>query len=129
MAELFRRRFSIWILKALATGILCHSLDFNSLCMIQEYLSNTFELSTNWLAGSNFWGKAILQNGWIILSHLLYFNFKSFLGLKSVQFIRFECALHGSRLLFSESWNIYKLKIGGGPNLWGEPILQNASII
>ena len=32
------------------------------------------------------------------------------------------------RSTFQESWNLYKLK-SGGPNFWGEPILQNVWII
>ena len=60
--------------------------------------------------GPNFWGEPILQNVWIIWSPLLYFNFKSFLDPNSLSFIRFQCILHDSGVLFSESWNVYKLK-------------------
>ena len=62
--------------------------------------------------GSNFWGEPILQNIWIICSPLLYFDFKSFLDPNSSSFIRFQCILHDSGVLFSESWNFYKLKKG-----------------
>ena len=62
--------------------------------------------------GPNFWGEPILQNVWIIWSPLLYFNFKSFLDPNWSSFIRFQCILHDSGVLFSESWNIYKLKSG-----------------
>ena len=62
--------------------------------------------------GPNFWGEPILQNVWIIWSPLLYFNFKSFLDPNSSSFIRFQCILHDSGVLFSESWNFYKLKRG-----------------
>ena len=62
--------------------------------------------------GSNFWGEPILQNIWIICSPLLYFDFKSFLDPNSSSFIRFQCILHDSGVLFSESWNFYKLKRG-----------------
>ena len=62
--------------------------------------------------GPNFWGEPILQNVWIIWSPLLYFNFKSFLDPNSLSFIRFQCILHDSGVLFSESWNVYKLKRG-----------------
>ena len=83
--------------------------------------------------GANFWGEPILQNVWIIWSPLLYFNFKSFLDPNSSSFIRFQCILHDSGVLFSESWNFYKLKkgdlISGGnqfcrkSELFGPPLL------
>ena len=66
----------------------------------------------------NFWGEPILQNVWIIWSPLLYFNFKSFMDPNSSSFIRFQCILYDWGVLFSESWNFYKLKkvdlISGG---------------
>ena len=62
--------------------------------------------------GPNFWGEPILQNVWIIWSPLLFFNFKSFVDPNSLSFIRFQCILHDSGVLFSESWNFYKLKRG-----------------
>ena len=62
--------------------------------------------------GPNFLGESILQKVWIIWSPLLYFNFKSFLDPNSLSFIRFQCILHDSGVLFSESWNFYKLKKG-----------------
>ena len=61
--------------------------------------------------GANFWREPILQKVWIILSPLLYLNFKSFLDPNSLSFIRFQCILHDSEVLFSESLNIYKIKI------------------
>ena len=57
-----------------------------------------------------FWGEPILQKVWNIWSSLLYFNFKSFTGPNSSSFIRFQCNLHDSGVLLSESWNFYKLK-------------------
>ena len=60
--------------------------------------------------GPNFWGEPILQKVWIIWSHLLYFNFKSFKYSISSSFIRFQCILHDSGILLSESWNLYKFK-------------------
>ena len=69
----------------------------------------------------NFWGDLILLKVWIIWSPLLYFNFKSFLDPNWSSFIRFQCILHDSGVLFSESWNVYKLKkgdlISGGTNI------------
>ena len=62
--------------------------------------------------GPNFWGEPILQKVWIIWSPLLYLNFKSFVDPDSSSFIRFQCILHDSGVLFSESWNFYKLKTG-----------------
>ena len=63
-------------------------------------------------AGPNFWREPILQKVRIIWSLLLYFNFKSFTDPTSSSFIRFQCILHNSGVLFSESWDFYKLKRG-----------------
>ena len=62
--------------------------------------------------GPNFWGEQILKEVWIIWSPLLYLNFKSSVDSNSSSFIRFQCILHDSALLFSESWNFYKIKMG-----------------
>ena len=64
--------------------------------------------------GPNFWGGGgpILQNVWIIWSPLLFFNLKSFLDPNYWSLIRFQSILHESGRLFSESWNLYKLKRG-----------------
>ena len=62
--------------------------------------------------GPNFWGEPILQNVWIIWSPLLYFNFKSFLDPNSLSFIRFQCILHDSGVLFSKPRNFNKFKRG-----------------
>ena len=45
--ELFGPTFCISISKALRTQIHCHSLDFNAFCMLQEYLYQSLEISTN----------------------------------------------------------------------------------
>ena len=78
--------------------------------------------------GPNFWGEPILQNVWITWSTLPYFSFKSFMDPNFLSFIRFQCILHDSGILFSESWNFHKLKRGDliSP---GEPILQKVWII
>ena len=60
--------------------------------------------------GLNFWGEPILQKVWIIWSSLQYFNFKSFIDPNSSSFIRFQCIVHDSGLLFWESSNFHKLK-------------------
>ena len=73
-------------------------------------------------------GEPILQKVWIIWSPLLYFNFKGFLEPNSLSFITFQCILHDSGVLFSESWNFYKLK-RGRPNFWWKSILQKVWII
>ena len=80
----------------------------------------------------NFLGEPILQKVWVTWSPILYFNFKSFMEPSSLSFIRFQCILHGSRVLFLEPWDFHKLKCGrggGGPNFWGEAILQKVWII
>ena len=87
--------------------------------------------------GSNLLGAPILQKVWIISatppprpSSLLYFNFKIFKEPNSLSFIRFQCTLHDSGVLFSESLNFSNLRGGGGgPNYWREEILQNKSVI
>ena len=58
---------------------------------------------------------------------LCLFNFKSFKYRLSLSFIRFQCVLHDSAVLFSESWNFHKLKRGRS-HFWGEPILQKVWI-
>ena len=60
----------------------------------------------------NFSGELILQKVWIIWSTLLYFNFKSFTDPKSSSFIRYQCLLHYSGVLFWASLNFYKEKWG-----------------
>ena len=60
----------------------------------------------------NFWGKPILSKVWFIWSPLLYLNFKSFMDPNSSSFIRFQCILRESQVLFWESRNFYKLKTG-----------------
>ena len=62
--------------------------------------------------GPNFLGEPIFHKVWIIWSLLLYFNFKSFMDTISSSFIIFQCILHHSEVLFSESWNFCKLKRG-----------------
>ena len=62
--------------------------------------------------GPNFWEEPILLNVWIIWSPLLYFNYKSFLYRNFLSLIRFQFILHDSGVLFSGSWNVYKLKGG-----------------
>ena len=62
--------------------------------------------------GSNFWEEPVLQNVWIIWSHLLYFNFKSFPDPSSSWFIRFQSVLYDSGVLLSGFSNFYKLKRG-----------------
>ena len=78
--------------------------------------------------GHNFLVEPILKKVWIIWSPLLYFNFKSFMEPNSSSLVRFQCILHDSGVLFSESWNFYKLK-RGAPNFWGKQILQKVWII
>ena len=77
--------------------------------------------------------KPILQKVWIIWPRLLYFNFRSLTDPDCSSFIRFQCILYDSIVIFSESWNIYKSKRGdldsGGNEvcrkfeLFGPPLL------
>ena len=76
----------------------------------------------------NFKGEPILEKVWIIGSSLLYFNFKSFMDQNFLSFSRFQCILYDLVVVFSDSWNFYKLKMGG-PNWWGYSILHKVWII
>ena len=109
---LFGSRFCILVLKVLFTQIYRHSLDFNAFCMFNTTFLRVLKFLQIKEGGPNFWVEPILQKVWIIWSPLLYFNFKSFLDPNSSSFIRFQCILHDSGVLFSESWNFYKLKKG-----------------
>ena len=62
--------------------------------------------------GPNFSGEPIFQTVWIIWSPLQYLKFKSFVDPNLWSFIRFQCILYDWGVLFSESWNSYKLKRG-----------------
>ena len=57
-------------------------------------------------------GEPIFQKLWIILSPLAYLNFKSFMDRNPSSFIRFQCILHDSAVLFSESCSFYKWMVG-----------------
>ena len=70
--------------------------------------------------GPNFSGEPILQKVRVIWSPLLCFNFKSFRDSNSLSFSRFQCIVHDSGALFSESWNIYKLKRGDLISGWNQ---------
>ena len=75
-----------------------------------------------------FWADPILQNRWIICYTLLYFNFSNSKEPNSLSFIRFQCILHDSAVLFSRLSNFLKLRRGGLISL-GEAILQNGRIL
>ena len=109
-SELFRPPF--WAKFFVIHYILMHSSWFRS------YFWRVLKFLEIKEGRSKTWVETILQEVWIIWSLLHYFNFKSFLGPNSSQFIRFQCILHDSGVLFSESWNFYKLKrrelISGG---------------
>ena len=68
-----------------------------------------------------------MQKVWIIWYPLLYFNFKGLMDKISASFIRFHCIPHDSGVIFSESWNFYKLKtvdlISGGNQFWRKWII------
>ena len=86
--------------------------------------SNFLKLKRGYLIS---WGEPIVQNGWIIGSHLVYFNFKNFRDPNSSSSSRFQCILHDSAVPFSIFSNFLKLKRGDLIS-WGEPILQNAEL-
>ena len=70
--------------------------------------------------GPNFSGEPILQKVRVIWSPHLCFNFKSFRDSNSLSFSRFQCIVHDLGALFSESWNIYKLKRGDLISGWNQ---------
>ena len=78
--------------------------------------------------GHNFWGEPILQNVWIIWCALLLFNFKSFMEQNSSPFIREQCILHDSGVVFSESWNFYKLQTGGPIISWWNQFCRKSEL-
>ena len=75
----------------------------------------------------NFWRWPILQNVWILWCPLLYFNFKSFMETTFSSFIRFQCILHDSGVLFSEFWNFYKFKMGD-LIFWGNQFCRKSEL-
>ena len=121
--ESFGPPLSIWILKVSRTQFLGHSLDFNAFCMIQE-TSDFWSFSKLKWGDLISWGEPVLQSGWIIWSPLLHLNLKSFKDPNSSLFIRFQCILHGSGVLFSEFLNFQEIKRGDLIS-WGEPVQQN----
>ena len=90
-------------------------------------------LQNNWIAwieGAWFLGRnqALLKNSWIIWSPLLYLYFKTFKDPNSSSFIRFPCVLYDSEDFFVSFLKFLQIK-EGGPNFWGEQILQKVWII
>ena len=111
MSQLFGSPFCILILKALSTisspFVRFQCILHDSGVLFSEYW-NFYKLKRGDLisAGNQFYR---MSN---YLVPLLYFNFKSFLDPNSLSFIVFQCILHYSGVLFSESSNFYKLKRG-----------------
>ena len=62
--------------------------------------------------GPNFWGGTNFAESLNYLVPLQYLNFKRFMDPNFLSFIRSQCILHDSGVLFSESWNFNKLKSG-----------------
>ena len=93
--------------------------------VLLSVFSNFLKLKRGYLISS---GEPIVQNGWIIGSHLVYFNFKNLRDPNSSSSSRFQCILHDSAVPFSIFSNFLKLK-SGDLIYWGEPILQNSWII
>ena len=72
--------------------------------------SNLYKLKSGDLISGR--GGPIFQNAWIIWSPLLYLSLKSAMDQNSSSFITFQSILHEWGILFSESWDFYKLKRG-----------------
>ena len=102
MSQIFGLSFCISILKVLWTQILFHSLDFS-------HFRSTFLRVLKFLqikdGRPNIWWEPILQHVLIIWSPFSYFNLRSSMNPISSSFIRFQCFLHDSEVLFPESWN------------------------
>ena len=58
------------------------------------------------------WGTQFCKNSKLFSLPLLYFNFKTFMDPNPLSFIVSQCILPYSGVLFSKSWNFYKLKRG-----------------
>ena len=82
--------------KSFKCEILRHSLDFNSFCLIQEYWSQTFEISTNYRGVIKFAGENNSAESLNYLVFILCLNFKTFKDPNSWLCIRFQCVLHDS---------------------------------
>ena len=84
------------------------------------------QVKEGWL---NFLAKPILQKVWIIWSPLLYFNLKILKEPNSASFIRFQYMLDDSGVLFSDSWNFYKLKEGDlKESFWGNQFCKMSEL-
>ena len=96
-----------------------HFMDPNrsSFIKIPCILHDSEVLFSEFLKRTNFaivFSPEIVQNHWIVWSPIVYFNFKSFKDPNSPSwsFIRFQCILQDSGVLFSEFWYFYILKRG-----------------
>ena len=132
MAELLRSLFLCFNLKSFKDPNSLSFIRFHCILHDLVVLFSLLKFLQIKEGAPNFLGGTILQNGGIIWSTLLYFNFKSFKNPNSSSFIRFHCILHDSGEPFSDFSSFYKLKRGGGGGgliSWGEAILQNGWII
>ena len=92
-----------------------HSLSFIT-SMHSAWFRSTFHRVLKYLqikeGGLNLWGEATLQKVWIILSPLLYFNFKSFTDENSLSFIR---SMHSawSKSTFLRVLKFLEIKVWG----------------
>ena len=93
-SQLFGPAYCILIFKVLLTQISMHSAWFRSTFL------RVFKFLQIKEVGRNFWGEPMLQKVWIMCSPLLYFNLKSWMDTISSSFIRFQCILHDSGVLF-----------------------------
>ena len=95
--------FRISLLKVLRTQILRHSLAFNAFCVIEEYVSQAFNIFKNEIWGTKFLERnQFCKRAELIAPIFLYLNFNSFKDPDSSSFIRFQCILHDSAVLFSD---------------------------
>ena len=134
MAELLRSLFLCFNLKSFKDPNSLSFIRFHCILHDLVVLFSLLKFLQIKEGAPNFLGGTILQNGRIIWSTLLYFNFKSFKDPNSSSFIRFHCIFHDSGEPFSDFSSFYKLKRGrggrgGGLISWGEAILQNGWII
>ena len=119
MAELLRSLFLCFNLKSFKDPNSLSFIRFHCILHDLVVLFSLLKFLQIKEGAPNFLGGTILQNGGIIWSTLLYFNFKSFKNPNSSSFIRFHCILHDSGEPFSDFSSFYKLKRGGANFLGG----------
>ena len=77
--------------------------------------------------GPNFWGNQFCRKSELFGRPFLYLDFKTFVDPNSSWFSRFQCILQDLGVLFSESWNFFKLKRGDLIS-WGNQFCRKSEL-